>query len=291
MSLAELIQLILKVSIVLNVFGLGLNATRQDVTCLFRRPGLLARSLLPMYVVMPLLAVFLVATFDLRPPVKIALVALSVSPVPPLLPRRTMRAGGESSYMFGLLVAAALLSIVLVPAALGSIGLAFGLPLRTPATAIVKLVGMTVIAPLCAGILVRSMAPKPAMRITKPVLLVAMIMLAGGILPVVFKAWPAIVSLIGNGTLAAIAAFVLTGLAAGHLLGGPSLEQRTVLAHATAFRHPGIAVAIAQINFPQEKTVLAAVLLYLLLGAVLAIPYVAWRRRHPSPQINSRIVA
>ena len=202
-----------------------------------------------------------------------------------------MLAGGESSYMFGLLVAASLLSIVLVPVVLGSMGLAFGLPLRTPVAAIVKLVGVTVVAPLCAAVFVRSMAPELAARITRPALAAGMIMLAGGALPVVFNAGPAIVSLIGDGTLAAIAAFVLTGLAAGHLLGGPAPEQRAVLAFSTAFRHPAIALAIAQTNFVQQKTVLAAVLLYLVVGVVATIPYVAWRRRHPSPQINSRIVA
>jgi bile acid:Na+ symporter, BASS family len=290
-SLTDLVQLTLQASIVLNVFGLGLRATHQDVTCLFRRPGMLARSLLPMFVVMPILAALIAGMFGLRPPVKIALVALSVSPVPPLLPRRTMRAGGEPSYTFGLLVAAALLSIVLLPVELESIGLAFGVPLRAPAAAMIKLVSVTVIAPLGGGILARSLAPQLVARIAKPILLVAMVMLAGGMIPVLLKAGPAIVSLVGNGTLAAIAAFIVAGLIAGHLLGGPAPEHRTVLALATAFRHPGIAVAIAESNFPEQKLVLAAVLLYLLVGAVLAFPYVASRRRNAGRQINSRIVA
>ena len=240
---------------------------------------MLARSLLPMYVVMPILAALLAGRFGLRPPVKIALVALSVSPVPPLLPRRTMRAGGESSYMFGLLVAAALLAIVILPLELESIGLAFGVPLRAPAAAMIKLLAITVIAPLGAGMVARSLAPELGRRIAKPILVIAMVMLAGGIIPVLFKAWPAIVSLVGDGTLAATAAFIVAGLAAGHLIGGPAPEHRTVLALSTAFRHPGIAVAIAQTNFPEQKLVVAAVLLYLLVSAVLAIPYVAWRRR------------
>jgi bile acid:Na+ symporter, BASS family len=290
-SLPDLVQLTLQASIVLIVCGLGLQATPQDVTCLFRRPGMLARSLLPMFVVMPVLAALIAGMFGLRPPVKIALIALSVSPVPPLLPRRTMRAGGEPSYTFGLLVAAALLSIVLLPVELESIGLAIGVPLRAPAAAMIKLVCLTVIAPLGAGILARSLAPQLVARTAKPTLLVAMVMLAGGMIPVLFKAAPAIVSLVGNGTLAAMAAFIIAGLIAGHLLGGPAPEDRTVLALATAFRHPGIAVAIAESNFPEQKLVLSAVLLYLLVGAVLAFPYVGSRRRNAGRQINSRIVA
>jgi hypothetical protein len=70
------------------------------------------------------------------------------------------------------------------------------------------------------------------------------------------------------------------GLITGHLLGGPDSEDRTVLALATAARHPGVAMAIASANFPEQKLAPAAILLYLLLSALLSIPYVMWRRRH-----------
>jgi len=110
MRLATLIPLVLKVSIVLNVFGLGLNASAQDATYLFRRPHQLLRSLLAMHVVMLLCATVLAVNFALHPAVKIALVALAVSPIPPLLPKKTRKAGGEASYAIGLVVAAALLA-------------------------------------------------------------------------------------------------------------------------------------------------------------------------------------
>jgi BASS family bile acid:Na+ symporter len=113
----------------------------------------------------------------------------------------------------------------------------------------------------------------------KPVSLGATILLLAIALPVLFTTWPAIVSLIGNGTVVAIAAFILAGLAVGHLLGGPDPDDRTVLAFCTAFRHPGVAIAIAGANFPGQKLVPAAVLLYLLVSAVVSIPILAWRRR------------
>jgi BASS family bile acid:Na+ symporter len=75
-----------------------------------------------------------------------------------------------------------------------------------------------------------------------------------------------------------IAVFVLAGLAIGHLLGGPDPDQRTVLALSTATRHPGVALAIVGANFPGEKAALAAILLCLIWGTILSIPYVRWRR-------------
>ena len=94
MNLQSLILMALKLSIVLNVFALGLNATLADATSLLRRPKELAKAFLAMNVVMPIFAAIVVGIFDLHPAVKIALVALSLSPVPPILPKKALKAGG-----------------------------------------------------------------------------------------------------------------------------------------------------------------------------------------------------
>lgn len=49
-----------------------------------------------------------------------------------------------------------------------------------------------------------------------------------------YSAAPAMWTLIGNGTVIALAVFVLVGLAVGHFLGGPAPENRTSLAFSTA---------------------------------------------------------
>jgi len=95
---------------------------------------------------------------------------------------------------------------------------------------------MTVLAPLVVGMLVRQFTPAVALRISKSVALIAAALLAVSILPVLFTAWPAIVALVGNGTIAAIAAFVFAGLAVGHMLGGSDPNDGAVLALATAIR-------------------------------------------------------
>ena len=147
--------------------------------------------------------------------------------------------------------------------------------------AIALLVLRTVLVPLAVGIAVRSLAASFAERIARPVSLMATVLLIASALPILFTAWPALVSLTGNGTIVALAGFVLVGLAVGHLLGGPDPEDRAVLALSTASRHPGVALAIAHASFPAQKLVLAAVLLYLLVSAIVSMPYLAWsRRRH-----------
>jgi BASS family bile acid:Na+ symporter len=44
-------------------------------------------------------------------------------------------------------------------------------------------------------------------------------------------------------------------------------------------RHPAIAIAIAQANFPDQKLAPAAILLYVLVSAIAAAPYLRARRR------------
>jgi len=274
-----LIQFALKASIVLSVFAIGLDSRPNDTISLVGRPALLAQSLLAMDVIMPVLAAAIVWAFDLHEAVEVSLVALAVSPVPPLLPKKQIKAHGEPSYAIGLLVVAATVAVVFIPFAIELLGQFLQMPVHMKVWPIAQLVLMTVLAPLVVGMLFTHIAPLVASRISKSVALVAAVLLAISVSPLLFAAWPAIIALFGNGTIVAIAAFVLVGLAVGHMLGGPDPHDRTVLALATATRHPGIALAIGTTNFPEQKAVLPAILLYAILGVILAIPYVMWRKR------------
>lgn len=280
----------LQMSIALLVFSLALNASVDERLYLLRRPGKLVRSLFSMNIVMPLFAAALVAGFNLRPAVKIALITLAVSPVPPLLPRKQLKAGGHADYVFGLLIAAVLFAIVFVPVAVAVLGKAFGVPARMGPAAIAMVVFLRVLVPLGAGLTVRYAAPELAERIVRPLSTAATILLVLSAALLLISLGPAVASLIGNGTLAAFALFCITGITVGHLLGGPEPANRTVLALATATRHPAVALTIANANFPQERSVFAALVLYLLVSAVVSIPYLAWRRRE-SAGIESRRAA
>ena len=103
MTAAALIFLVIKVSLALTVLVTGMRAGPGDHLWLFRRPSLLARTLLAMNVTMPLIAVLIVSILRLDPAVKVALVALSISPVPPLLSKKVTKSRGASSYLVGLL--------------------------------------------------------------------------------------------------------------------------------------------------------------------------------------------
>ena len=85
--------------------------------------------------------------------------------------------------------------------------------------------------------------------------------------------------MIGDGTVIAFAVFALIGLEVGHLFGGPDPENRSVLALANASPHPGVAIAVGATLFPGQKLVALAVLLSLIVGSIISIPYTLWRKR------------
>jgi bile acid:Na+ symporter, BASS family len=269
----QIVLLVVQVSIFLTVFGFGLQATRDDLLYLVRRPGMLVRSLVAMFLIMPLFVLVVTRTFVFHPAVEIALGALAISPVPPLLPRRQVKAGGEGSYGLGLMATAALLSIAFVPLTLNLLGRFQGLSLAISPVAVARVVMISVLLPLAAGAGLRALAPSLAERIARPVGLIATGLLALGAIAILVSALPVALSLIGNGTILVIVGFVAFGLAVGHYLGGPTDEERVVLALSTACRHPALALAIAGATFPGEKRVVGAIVLYLLLNLIVALPY------------------
>ncbi|NEX92895.1 Na+-dependent transporter [Caulobacter sp. 17J65-9] len=279
MTLAALVVLILKASIAVLVFTVGLGTRPRELTCLLRRPGRLVRALLSMNVVMLALAVAIVLAIPLHEAVRVTLVALALSPVPPLLPKKLVKAGGGHDYVMALLFSASVIAVLWIPLAGALLDRIVPADISIPAPAVAKLVFMTVLGPTLAGVIVRLLAPGLAERVAGPLAKAATLLLLAGLVLMLVKAAPAMAALVGDGTLAALVIFVVLGLVAGHLLGGPSPGERSVLALATASRHPGVALAIAQLTFPAEKAVPAVLLLYLLTAAVLTLPYVAWRRK------------
>lgn len=280
MNAVAIITLVLKISIFLTSLGYGLKTTSADALYLFRKPGLLLRSVLAMNVIMPVIALLFAINFELPPLVKVALVAISVSPLAPLFPKKPDKAGGREAYVIGLMLVASLLSIILIPLTLKIVSNILHKPVGISMQAIVVTLLVSVIVPLILGIATRHFAPAFSEKIVTPVARIAQILLIVSVIPILFKMFPAIIHLVGNGTVLAIAAFTVIGILVGHFLGGPESADRSVLSLATASRHPAIAISLAFANLPDHKLVPAAIVLYLLINALVALPYQKWLRKN-----------
>lgn len=268
------------VSVLLIVFALGARSSLDDALYLFRNPALLTRSMVALYVVVPAFAVALCLLFDLSPPVKFALIALSVSPLPPILPNKSFKSGGDEAYVIGLLVAASIVALLVTPLLVALTANIMGVEAAISPLKVARTLLITVGVPLAAGMLLKAFAPKAADSVRKYATAIGTVLLLLGVVAILVAQWREVLALIGNGSVLAIAAMVAVGLLAGHLLEGEGSGRRTSLALAAATRHPGIAIAIATLNFPDlRRPALAAILLYFIVNAIVSIPYLRWAKR------------
>jgi bile acid:Na+ symporter, BASS family len=278
MTAAELLSLLTKVSIALIVFSTGMSGGRGSLVMLLRQPALLIRSLLSMLVLAPLLAVALAKWLDLPRAVKIAAVMIAVSPVPPFLPKKAIRAGGSQSYVISLLAMSAIVSIITAPFSLGLLDDLFDLSMHIPRALIVRPLLVSVLLPLVAGLIFARLAPRVSASWARIVAGAGSILLVAVVLPQLAAMAPALRELVGDGTLLAMSAFALCTLYIGHLLGGPVEENRSVLALCTATRHPFVAIALIQANFPTERLAVPAVFMALIVTSIASVPYVRLRK-------------
>lgn len=269
----KLTVLVLKVSILLQVFAIGLGTTLDDATYLFRRPRLLINSILARNVAVPIIAILLIKAFLFHTAVAVTLGVLAVTPVPPLLPKSQLKAGARSAYVLGLLVSQSLLAIVLVPVTVQLMSLVLGAQAHFSASLVAALVAKTILIPLGAGMLASRFLPK-LHGFAAQLLVVGTVLLVAGSVPLLILGWKAFGTLSGNGAILAIIIFIVAATAVGHLLGGPQPQDRATLATVTSARHPGLALAIAHANFPEQtRLVVGAIVIYLILRLILLIPY------------------
>jgi len=100
--------LILKLAVSGLLIAVGAGASFSDVLYLWRRPGLLVRSLLAMYVLVPLAAVGLANAIPLSPGVELVFLVIAVSAGAPLIPRRLRFEAG--TYLVSLVITSSIIS-------------------------------------------------------------------------------------------------------------------------------------------------------------------------------------
>jgi BASS family bile acid:Na+ symporter len=281
-ALQALIPILLTLSLAGLVLAVGLNSSRQDILYVLTRPKPLFRAIASVLVIPPIVAGLLVSLLPIEPVAKAGIMLMAISPVPPLVPGKQIGVGARRSYAYGLYVAMALLTIVSVPLVLAITTAFFGRDDQVSVAAIARITFLGVLLPLAIGLAIKGMAPAFAARAWGIVYKISMLLVLLAFPPILIKVWPAAQELIGNGTLLAMGGVTIICMAVGHLLGGPELRDRATLAIASSVRHPGIAASIASTSFGDPR-VSAAILLFMLVGLVLGVPYSMWvkRQKHP----------
>lgn len=276
----EIIPLLLTLSLGLLIVSVGLSSSRGDLVYVLSRPRLLLRAILAIDILPVIAAVVVIGLFPGIPtPAKVAILFMAISPVPPLVPGKAIKFGGRKEYVYGLQVAMTLLAIVSVPLLGSLVSHIYEADAQFPIALVARNVLIGMVIPLAIGVIFgRWLAPAHAQRAARIVSTIATILLVVAFVPIIVSFWPAMIALIGDGTVLAMAIVIAIAIAGGHFLGDPG--DRSSLAFGASMRHPGIALALASANHSDPKAS-AGILLFLLTGIVLLIPYQKMtQRRH-----------
>lgn len=266
----------LQIAVAILIFATGLSATREDYYSVWQQPHLLGRALLALYVLMPALAISMALSFDLPRETQMALLFLSVSAGTPLLPKKVLVFGSGASYAFGLAVATTLAAVVTVPVSLELIQPLLPEGMKVKLWEVVLTILRTLIGPLLAGLLFRTLWPVWADRLGEPLLRGAGMVLGLGAVSIIAVHWRDILT-IGLPTLTDFILLVLAGLLVGHWLGGANEQHKTCLAVACSTRH--ISLALLMAGNVRSATSLALIASYLLASVLVCTPYIKWRRK------------
>jgi BASS family bile acid:Na+ symporter len=265
------------------MFALGVNHSFEQLTSLWRRPGLLLRSLLAVVFLVPMVVVLLLWVFDLPPAVATGLAVLAAAPGAPLTYKRSQMAGGDPTYTASLQLTLALLAVGINPLILAVFSSLFGLVIKgVTLFEVARQVAQVTFLPVIIGLSLQQFAPRLAEILRKPVSMLANILfiLLLLILVILLTFVPKLRALLNVGGLSTVAILlmVMISLTFGHLLGGPRRDQCSALATACIARNVGLALFIAELS-DYGQHFIPTILTYMILGGLLAVPYAVWSKR------------
>ena len=266
---------LLKLSVVALLLAIGMLTTKKEITYLWRRPRLLLRSLLTMYVLVPLAAIVFVSIIPMDEGLKLAVFVLAISAGAPLLPKKLMGMGSDE-YVLSLVVTASVLAIITVPVWSAALGPLFGRESHLAPMEVAMLISKSFLLPLVCGMLARRFFPNNSESIADKILTVAGSVLSVSAVLLLVTNWQLLMKA-GWPALIVLASLTLISLIIGHLMGGDEPGERTALAVSCATRHLGLAIMVAAaVPGPKTAVFVAA---YIVASGVVAIPYLKWQSK------------
>lgn len=255
----------------------GLTTSAADLKYFGERRGLLVRSLLAVDVAVPVLTLLVTVLLRPAPATTLGLLILAASPAAPFVLLKIESAGGRREYATSLHLALALLAVVTTPATLALLAGFAGVELKVSAFAVAEQIGVSVLLPLLAGMLVRRLVPTASSRLVRPLETFAIGLQVLLIVAVLASTYHLLLSMDIRSYLA-IGATVAAALVAGHLLGWGRQEENTALALESATRNVGLALLIASFFAPLEKA-LPVLVPYAVISSIVVAGYVQYRKR------------
>jgi BASS family bile acid:Na+ symporter len=262
--LHDLLRVVIPLFAISSMSAVGLGYDFLHVTRPLLRPAMVLTALLANFVVVPLLALLLLRTFDLGPMQAVGLLLISSAAGAPFLLKLVSAAGGDLALAGGLLLLLLPASIVSMPIVIPLVLPRAQLDLR----AITTLLVLTMLLPLAAGFAVRWRWGTWAKRLL-PILgklsTFLLVLLVGATF---LENLGGIASLLGTAAIPAAALLTMGAVVAGYTLGVPTTDSRVVLALGTGQRNVA-AATIAASAFRSDEPLEMVVVSSLVAFAVL----------------------
>jgi BASS family bile acid:Na+ symporter len=243
--LPRILMLLFLITAMLSV---GMQTTVGDLRSLLKSKGLLLRSLLANFVVVPIVGIVLARTLPLKPEAATALLLLACTPGGISALQFTTKIKGASlfagSNAFLLTFVAVFLSPALLTLVLPgdiSVGIPYGRALLW--------ILVFVLLPLVMGTLVRSRVERLAEKLSKLCAIMSVVLFIVVVVLIMGQRKEAM-NAVGKEALLYMLLFIVISMAVGWFMGGPAQETRPVLATVTGMRHVVLCLIIALNTFP-----------------------------------------
>jgi len=263
--MAETLEVLSKLAVLTfvltSMIAMGLSLTIAQFGAPLRDVGLVVRSLVANFVLVPLIGFVILQVLSLEQPLEIGLILLATAAGAPFLPKLVEVARGDAAFGVGLMVLLMVVTVIYVPLALPLLLPGVEVAAGDIATSLIVLM----LLPLAVALAVRARYPgvaaivQPIMTQTSSVALILLMVL------LLVQTFSDIIGVIGTGAIVALLLLIVASFAGGYLLGGGA-DTRGVLALGTAQRNISAALVVGAQNFTDPDVVVM-----LLVGALLML--------------------
>jgi BASS family bile acid:Na+ symporter len=257
-----------------SALQLGPSALRQ----LLHRPAFFVRTLLAVWIAVPLLTAIVVMALRIEGTAAKTLLLMAGCPGVPLLLGTTRTVRGAMSTAFAALVLMAATEPFLIPFWTRLVSTVLPVDLAVHWSHVLRVLAPTVLLPMAVGFVVREAFPRAVDRMVRVSDRVYAVALIGCV--IVLLAGPArLIPRIPLRALVGAAIITVGDVAIGYWAGSPDRDDRKAIALATAMGNPALAIAVVEASYPGNRIGPMAVGLYLLVRTICIAPVLWWLRR------------
>ena len=265
--LSKIVPVAMLAFVISSMLAMGLSLTVREIVAPLRNARLVLLALIANFVLMPLGAFGIAKLLHLKEALAAGLLVLGTAAGAPFLPKLAALAKGNLAFAVGLMVLLMVLTVGYMPLVLPR--LLEGV--TVDAAKIARSLVLLMLLPLGVGLAIKAWFAAAAARVKPPLDKTSNLSLILLIALLVVVNFDKMVDVFGTRGILAGIVFIFLGFAIGHLLGGPGLDTRRVLALGTSQRNIAAGLVVAGQNFSDPEVVLMVVVVAIV-GLLILMP-------------------